>query len=60
MTTDPLIARALLAIQESQRLQRQSRELKAQFNREREELRLTVFQSAICRAEIKAYRDDRP
>jgi len=56
---DPLFDRARRAIEESRRLQALSRSLKAEFDREREGLRMSVLEAAMCRAEIKARRDDR-
>jgi len=57
---DPLFARAQLAIEDSRHLQRRSRALQAEHEHEREQLRLTVFESAMARSEIKAIRDDKP
>ncbi|HZR72623.1 hypothetical protein [Bradyrhizobium sp.] len=57
--TDPLFARADLAIEESLHLRRSSRVLKSQFDHERETLRVAVFESAMLRSESKAYRDDK-
>jgi hypothetical protein len=57
--TDPILDRARLAIEESRRLQALSRYLRATFDREREALRMSVLESAMCRAETKAYRDDK-
>ena len=59
MTIDPLLLRAQLAIEESRELQRLNRNLKATCEREREELRLTVLETAMYHSEIKAYRDNR-
>jgi hypothetical protein len=56
---DPLLARAQLAIEEGQLLQRQSRTLQLQHERNREQLRMTVFESAMVRSESKALRDSR-
>lgn len=55
---DALLARAALAVLESRLLQKKHRLLKAEFEREREELRLSVVESAMCRAEIKANREN--
>ena len=56
---DPLFARAELAIEESRALQDQSRALQAEQVRERGELRRSVMESAMCRSEIRAHRDNR-
>jgi hypothetical protein len=56
---DPLFARAQLAIEESRELQRQSHDLKTQVDGQREKLRQSLFEAAMIRSEIKAYRDDR-
>jgi hypothetical protein len=56
---DPLLARAQLAIEEGQRLQHQSRTLQLQHARNRELLRMAVFESAMTRSESKALRDRR-
>ena len=56
---DSLLARALLAIEESRALHNQSRALQAQHVREREELRISIFESATYRSEVKALRDNR-
>ena len=56
---DPLLARAQLAVEESRALQIRSRELQAQQLRERAQLRLAIFESAMYRSETKAHRDNR-
>jgi hypothetical protein len=57
--TDSLLARAQLAIEESRKLQDQSRSLKVELESQREQLRLALFESAMGRSESKAYRDNR-
>ncbi|MDE2465275.1 MAG: hypothetical protein KGO02_16415 [Alphaproteobacteria bacterium] len=57
--TDPLFARARLAIEETLHLRHTGHVLKSQFDHERETLRLTVFESAMFRSESKAHRDDK-
>ena len=57
--TDPLFARAELAIQESRQLQRGSRALHADREHDRDQLRLAIFESAMVRSESKALRDNR-
>ena len=56
---DPLLARAQLAIEESQALQERKLSLQAEQRDCRGALRLAVMESAMYRAESKAYRDDR-
>lgn len=56
---DPLFSRALLAIEESRELQRQSRAVKTQHDDMRHALRCTVFESKMYHSEIIARRDDR-
>lgn len=56
---DSLFARAQVAIDESWALQNRSRALQAERARDRDELRLAVLESAMYRAEMKAYRDNR-
>jgi hypothetical protein len=55
---DSLFARCHLAIEESRTLQLRSRALQQERNLLREKLRLSVFESAMQRTEIKAYRDN--
>jgi hypothetical protein len=55
---DPLFARAQLAIEESQLLQRRSRALQAERDFERRQLRLAVLESAMSRSEHKAHQDN--
>lgn len=57
--TDPLFARAQLAIDESQLLRHSSRMLKSQFDHEREKLRVSLFEAAMSRSEAKAYRNNK-
>jgi hypothetical protein len=56
---DSLFARSQLAIEESRQLQLQSRALRDERDLRREELRLSVFESAMQRSEFKAYRDNK-
>jgi hypothetical protein len=56
--TDPLLARAQLAIEESRKLQTQSREIRCRNVFEREALRRSVFESAMQRSEVNAHRDN--
>jgi len=56
---DPLFGRAQLAIEESRALQDRRRALQAEYDIERGQLRLAVFECAMCRSESKARRDDR-
>ena len=56
---DSLLARAHLAIEESKALQRAKHVLQAEQLHSREALRLAVLESAMCRTEAKAYREDR-
>ena len=56
---DPLLARAQLVLEENACIREMRRLLQAQFDREREQLRLSIIESAMTRAEIKAYRDDK-
>jgi len=51
---DPLLARALLAIEESQALRNHDRALRAEQVHAHDELRLSVFESAMYRAEMNA------
>jgi hypothetical protein len=55
---DSLFARSQLAIEESRQLRLQSRALHDEQNLRREGLRLSVFESAMQRSELKAYRDN--
>ena len=59
LSMDELLMRARLAIDESAGLRTRRETLQRQFDREREELRIAVFESARYRAEIKARRDDK-
>ena len=56
--TDPLFARSLLAVSENQEVREQRRSLRAQFDSEREQLRVSVYESASLRSEVKARRDN--
>ena len=56
---DPLLARARLAIEESKALQKTKLALQAEQLHSRDALRLSVMESAMYRAESKAYREDR-
>jgi len=56
---DPLLARAQLAIEESKALRREKHVLQAEQLRSREALRLAIFESAMCRTEARACREDR-
>jgi len=56
---DPLLARAESAIEESLRLQRQRRIMRADSSYDIERLRTARLESAMLRAETKAIRDDR-
>ncbi|MBR1169639.1 hypothetical protein [Bradyrhizobium liaoningense] len=56
---DPLLARAQLAIEESQALRTTRRALQAQQLHCREALRLSVMESAMYLTECKAFREDR-
>jgi hypothetical protein len=57
--TDSLLNRAQLAIEESQQLHNRRRLLRSEVDRERDSLRLAVFEAAMYRSEIKAYRDNK-
>ncbi|MHC4047674.1 hypothetical protein [Bradyrhizobium sp. 23AC] len=56
--TNALLARARLAVEENGELRRRQRHIQAQFERAREQLRLSVYESASIRSEIKARRDN--
>ncbi|MGY8709243.1 hypothetical protein RAD16_26165 [Bradyrhizobium sp. 18BD] len=56
---DSLFARARLAIEESAALREQRRSLQEMFDRQREELRRSVLESAMSRSESSAYRQNR-
>ena len=56
---DSLFTRSQLAIEDSRQLRLQSRALQDEQNLRREELRLSVFESAMQRSEFKAYRDNK-
>jgi hypothetical protein len=56
---DPMLTRAQLAVEESRALQSQSRALRAEQLRERAQLRVAIFESAMYRSEAKAHRDNR-
>ena len=55
---DPLLARAELAIEESYRLRRVRVLASQRLDQAAADLRLTVFESAMLRSEIKARRDN--
>jgi hypothetical protein len=55
---DSLFVRSQLAIEESRQLRLQRKALQDEQNLRREGLRLSVFESALQRSELKAYRDD--
>ncbi len=55
---DPLLARAALAILENRTLRREAELLRAQTEHSRIELRRSVFESEMQRAEYKAVRED--
>jgi hypothetical protein len=57
--SDSLFARSQLAIEESRQLQLQSRALQDERDLRREELRLSVLESAMQRSEFKAHRDNK-
>jgi hypothetical protein len=57
--TDPLFARAQLAIEENRELRRQSRAAKTSNDDARQELRRTIFKSKMYISEIRAHRDSR-
>ena len=59
MTHTPLLERAHLAIEDSRELQRQSQIIRRQVDRERQKLRLAVFEAAMARSESKAFRDNK-
>jgi hypothetical protein len=58
MMTDPLFARAQLAIQENAALRAQRRVIANRHDEEARHLRREILESAMLRAEIKAYRDN--
>jgi hypothetical protein len=56
---DPLLSRAVLAIEESNAIRERSRVLRVEQDRRRDQLRRAILESASMRAEAKACRDDR-
>lgn len=54
-----IFARAQLAIAESQHLRHQSQILRARQELERGRLRVVILESAMCRSEIIAFREDK-
>ncbi|WFU43750.1 hypothetical protein QA640_15685 [Bradyrhizobium sp. CB82] len=56
--TNPLLARAQRALEENASVRELRRLLLRQCSDEREQLRIAVFESAMSRSEVKAYRDD--
>jgi hypothetical protein len=56
---DSLFARAQLAMEESHRLREQRRAMVDSRNEQLASLRRSTFESAMCRSEIKAHRDNR-
>jgi hypothetical protein len=56
---DSLLSRAQLAIDESHALRARKRGIITQFEEASQSLRLAIFESAMIRTEVKAYRDDR-
>jgi len=55
---DSLLARAEFAIEESYRLRRVRGPARQRLDQAAADLRLTVFESAMLRSEIKARRDN--
>jgi hypothetical protein len=56
--SDPLYARATLAIKERRRLQAEKLQLQLDYFERLKTLQLAVLESAMLRIEIKARRDD--
>jgi hypothetical protein len=56
---DPLLSRAVLAIEESNAIRERSRVLRVEQGRRRDQLRRAILESASMRTEAKACRDDR-
>ncbi|WP_245509296.1 hypothetical protein [Bradyrhizobium zhanjiangense] len=56
--TDALFARAQLALEENGEIRKQRHLLRTQFDDTREKLRLSIYESASVRSEIKARQDN--
>ncbi|RXH00970.1 hypothetical protein EAS61_07985 [Bradyrhizobium zhanjiangense] len=56
--TDALFARAQLALEENGEIRKQRHLLRTQFDDAREKLRLSIYESASVRSEIKARQDN--